>query len=213
MKKTLKLVVFLTLSLLISNSCKKKEEEEEQPHEIAVNEQTKVMPVESRQYITSIEPNTYTFTFNGSDNFINDLTVGNILVDSMSTLAPYGYLRKITAITEDKGNKQIQTELVTLTEAVPKGVIDFHTGNLKRSQVKSMILADGVKLIDNKDGKFDVFNFTYNKVMTDPSNSSRKITLSGETALSLDFFFNFDGDGIGLPALPLMIPLTVSVLK
>ena len=110
MKKILKLAFFFILVLSISNSCKKNEEEEEKPHAIEINEQTKVMPVESRQHITSIDPNTYTFTFNGSDNFINDLTVGNILVDSMSTLAPYGYLRKITAITENKGNKQIQTE-------------------------------------------------------------------------------------------------------
>ena len=194
MKKTLKLFILLSISFAVLQACKKKEEEEEKPHAIEINEQTKVMPESSRQYIKSLDLENYTFVFDGTDEFINGLEVGNIIVDGISDKAPYGYLRKITAITENKGEKQCQTELVTLPEAVPSGSIDFHTGNLKLSDVKTMKLAKGVKLNTNKDPNFTVFDFTFEKIMVDPHDTNRKVTISGQTALELDFFFNFDWD-------------------
>ena len=192
LKELVKLVFILSISLSLFNSCKKKEEKEDEPQKIEINKQTKVMPAASREHIESIDPDTYTFIFSGTDEFINGLKVGNILVDGVSDKAPYGYLRKITVITDNKGSKQCQTELVTLPEAVPSGSIYFNTGNLKISDIKSMTLAEGVKLNTNKDPNFTVFDFTFEKVIVDPDNPDRKVTISGETALELDFFFNFD---------------------
>ena len=192
LKKIVKFVFILSISFLLLNSCKKKKDEEEPRQKIEINEQTKVMPVSSREHIESISPDTYTFVFNGTDDFINGLEVGNILVDGISEKAPYGYLRKITKITENKSNKQFQTELVTLPEAVPSGSIAFSTGSLKISDIKSMTLAKGVKLNMNKDPNFTAFDFTYEKVMVDPDNPERKVSISGKTTLELDFFFNFD---------------------
>ncbi len=194
LEKSVKLLFIFSLSLILINSCKEKDPEDEEPQKpekIEVNEHTKVMPASSKEHIKSINPDTYTFTFDKSDDFINSLEVGDIIVDGVSDKAPYGYLRKIAAITDNNGTKQFQTEFVTLTEAVPTGSIRFNSKDFKKSGLKSVKLADGITLKNNKQG-FNVYDFKFEKVIADPSSSSRKITISGETALNLDFFFDFD---------------------
>ena len=191
MKKLLTILIAITILFLAG--CKKDDKESipepEPTGDIIVAEVTKVIDQQTRNIITYIDTVNYTLTINGSSDIIANLQVGDILVDSASTLAPYGYLRKVTSISNTKdGEVVINTEMASLPEAVTKGSIDFNTGKLTMAHVESYQLADGVTLQNLKNTDFTVFSFDYDKVF---ENENGKITISGHTDLDIEFFFDF----------------------
>lgn len=87
--------------------CKKDIPEQPNPEpdpiaDLIVAENTIVVDEQTRQIITAIDTTNFSFTFNGSSAIIDSLQVGDILVDSTSAQAPYGYLRKVTSISSTK---------------------------------------------------------------------------------------------------------------
>ncbi len=91
MKKTLLLIILAII--LIPTGCKKKEEPKPEPPkpntgEVIVADNTKVMDLTTRQAIASIDTANYTFVFNTETDFVKNLKVGDILVDSTSDKAP-----------------------------------------------------------------------------------------------------------------------------
>ena len=189
--KTLFLFILIT-GMSIMSGCKKDEEiEDPDPIEedIIIAENTRVIDLATRDIISAIDTDEFTFTLNGNTTLTDNLSVGDIMVDSTSTMAPRGYLRKITQITEDGGEKIIHTEQATLTDAIEKGTIEFSTGLLSTKNIESMVLADGVTLQSNKDTEFTVFAFDYEHEF---SSSNGTAMLSGHTDLDIEFFFNYD---------------------
>ncbi|NQU35010.1 MAG: hypothetical protein HQ521_17425 [Bacteroidetes bacterium] len=200
MKKSL--LVLIALAILFSVGCKKESPSDPDPEptptgDVIVAENTRVVDQQTRNIITSIDTANYTLTLNGSSDIVSNLKVGDILVDSASAKAPYGYLRKVTAISNTKdGEVVINTQMTSLPEAVTKGSIDFNTGKLTMAHVESYQLADGVTLQNLKNTDFTVFSFDYDKVF---ENDNGKITISGHTDLDIEFFFDFDWDWEALP--------------
>ena len=184
------------LILLFIVGCRK-DAEETQPDptptgDIIVADETKVVDQQTRLVIKSIDTSNFTIVFNGSSDIINELEVGDILVDSASADAPYGYLRKVKAIdTKKDGETIVTTEMATLTEAVNKGSIDFNTGKLKMSDIEKVELADGVVLQNLKNTDFSVFSIDYEHEF---ENETGSILISGHTELDIEFFFEFDWD-------------------
>jgi photosystem II stability/assembly factor-like uncharacterized protein len=190
---------FLLLALLVSVltlpfACKKKTndpEPEPDTTEIIVADITKPMDLETRAAITAIDTSDYTFTFGGETNLLSGIQVGDILVDSGSNLARYGYLRKVISIETSKGETKVFTTQAGLTEAILQGSIDFNSGKLKTSQIERMELADGVKLKSLKNTDFTVFDMDYDMEF---GSGNDKITVEGSTALDIEVFFKFDWD-------------------
>ncbi len=201
MKKLL--FLSLALAMIFATGCVKEtpqpdpEPTPEPTTEYIVAENTVVVDADARNAITKIDTSNFQFTFDGNSNIIDSLKVGDILVDSASEMAPYGYLRKVKSISSTKdGEAVVVTEAATLVEAVNKGSINFNTGKLSMANVERYELAEGVKLQNLKNTDFTVFSMDYEKVFT---NEYGEVTISGHTDLDIEFFFDFDWDWELLP--------------
>lgn len=194
--KTIKslFILIITFSILtIPFACKKKTDDPDpdpEPQGIIVSDFTKVMDLETRAAILSIDTVDFTFIFSETD-LVANMKVGDILVDSASEFAQYGYLRKVTSIVSSTGETTVYTDPAGLTEAILQGSIDFNSGNLKMSQIDRMILADGVKFNNSRSTDFTVFDMSYDMEFADGDN---KLTIEGSTALDMGVFFKFDWD-------------------
>lgn len=128
--KTLLVISIVFGILVLSFACKKKTSDPEpEPKGVKVSDITKVMDLETRAAIMSIETSDFTFVFSETDVVVN-MAIGDILKDSASEFARYGYLRKITSIDDAKGEIVVYTEPAGLTEAALQGSIDFNSGNI-----------------------------------------------------------------------------------
>ncbi len=190
------LVLLFIGILIIPTACKKDKEEPKpdpnpKPGETVVADVTKIMDASTRQAIASIDTVNYTFVFNGESDLLNKLEVGDILVDSCSDKAPYGYLRRVTKIDGTKSGKTVKTEQAKLTDAVLQGSIDFSANELPlmQNRIRSMKLAPGVTLKHMKNTDFSVFYFDYDMNLGD---GNAKINIAGNSSLDMGLFFKFD---------------------
>lgn len=194
--KTIKPLLILTILfsvLILPFACKKKIDDpdpEPQPEGVIVADETRVMDLVTRAAILSIDTTDFTFKFSETE-LVANLNVGDILVDSASEFAKYGYLRKITSIADTKGETTVYTEPAGLTEAVLQGSIDFSSGILRMDQVDRMVLAEGVSLSNAKGTEFTVFDMDYEMEFADGDD---KLTIQGSTSLAMEVFFKFDWD-------------------
>jgi photosystem II stability/assembly factor-like uncharacterized protein len=195
MKRVILLIVLGIM--LIPTGCKKDDKEEPKPNpepqsgEVVVADVTKIMDASTRQAIASIDTVNYTFVFNNETELVKNLKVGDILVDSCSEKAPYGYLRKITSIEGTKSGKTVKTQQAKLTEAVLQGSIDFTADELPllRNRIRKMKLAPGVTLKQMKNTDFTVFYFDYDMNL---GSDDAKINIKGNSSLDMGLFFKFD---------------------
>ncbi|NOY49371.1 MAG: hypothetical protein GXO88_02205 [Chlorobi bacterium] len=193
------LLILLAIGILISPIACKKKNTQPKPDpdpipdttEIIISENTKVIDLETRNAISKIDTSNFTFTFNGSTDELSALKVGDILVDSGSEIVAYGYLRKVKKIDSSRGETIVETEPAGLTEAILQGSIDFNSGKLKISQVQRMELAKGVKLKTLKNTDFTVFDMDYDMEF---GSGNDKVSVKGNTSLSMEVFFKFKWD-------------------
>ncbi len=191
--KKLSIIIITLYILSIPFACKKKTEEEdvipEPTTEIIIAEQTKVMDQATKNAISTIDTKEFTFTFKGGSELLNNLKVGDFLVDSASELAPYGYLREVIKIEGTKGSKTVHTKQAKLTQAILQGNIHFHSGTLSQDKITKIELAKGVTLKQLKDTDFTVFDFDYEMEF---GSSDHQVLVEGNTSLSMDLFFDFN---------------------
>ncbi len=190
--RNLLLIVFVIGILISPFACKKKNTKPDpdptpDTTTVIVSENTKVMDLETRNAISKID--TTNFTFSSETDITKHFKIGDILVDSGSEMAAYGYLRKVKKIDSSKGETVVETEPAGLTEAILQGSINFNSGKLKTSQIQRMELADGVKLKTLKNTYFTVFDLDYNQEF---GSGKDKITVSGSTQLDIEIFFDFN---------------------
>lgn len=193
MKKLLVAVIILGFISGIQ-SCKKDEDPitpQDQTEEPSDDEfpAPNVMDAETRQAIKELDTTNFTFTFNAETDIIKNLEVGSVLVDSSSSFAPYGYLRKVTAINTSKGETTVTTEQARLVDIADTGSIRFRTGKIPQSKIQKIVLSEGVQWVGQKDPNFSVYEFDYKKTY---SGAYGEFTVEGHTSLDMDFFFDFD---------------------
>ncbi len=187
--KTMKHFSYLLLLIagliLFSTGCKK-DEEEVDPVDFSVPiiaDNTFVIDAQTREKISEIDTTDFTFTLSEHSHLSEDLSIGDIIVDDTSSIAPYGYLRRIKTIDNSKGDVVIETEQAKLTDAIRQGTINFTSGTVSKSDIQRIKLAEGVELSQNK---FTVFDFDYSKTV---QTSTGSLEISGHTSLSMDFYF------------------------
>jgi|GEM_PF-1557951 len=203
MKKVI-LILFAIILLAATQGCKKHTDDPEpgpnpDPSEVIIADNTKVMDLETRAAISQIDTTNFTFTFTGETTLLSQLKTGDILVDSASEFARYGYLRKVTGIQSAKGQTTVTTAPAGLTEAILQGSIDFNSGRLRTDQIDRVELAEGVTLKTSRETDFTVFDMDYDMTF---GSGNDKITVEGNTSLDIEIFFKFDWDYCVLCAPP-----------
>ncbi len=195
MKKLFLLLIIIQLGLGFS-ACKKETDpivDPETPEGESPFEAPNVVDEATRKIISEIDTTNFTFTFTGETDMMKNLKVGSILVDSISDMAPDGYLRKVTAVTSKKGETVVETQQAFITDIAEKGSIRFNSGRVKHSQIKKIVLAEGVQWVGKKDPNFSVFSFDYNKTI---NGDYGEFIMEGHTSLDMEFFFNFDWEWV-----------------
>jgi len=193
--KYLRLLFALLVAMsLVSTSCKKDDDEPipdpfPQGEEFILGDHTKTMAFDARTAITELDTSDFSFSVTSSSSFLNSLAVGDIIVDSTSSMAENGYMRKIISIEENGDNKIIRTEQALLYEAIKQASIRFKTGDLKMSDIRSIELAPGIKLIEASGDRFRAFEFNFEHQF---GTSENGVNISGESYFDLEFFWDFD---------------------
>ena len=196
MKKMKFIHKILSLALLVvfAYSCKKEvaplpPEPEPSGETFILRDEAKVIDLDTRAIISAIDTSNFTFTINGETDLSKNLKVGDVIVDSVSEKAPYGYLRKIKSIDSKKGNLVLETEQASLPEVLSKANISFNSGQLKHSQLEKVVLAPGVQMKSPKNADFTVFELDFNETFT---NDQGEFNIHGHSELSISVFFDYD---------------------
>ena len=200
MKKILLLAIPM---LFLFTMCKKDEIEPKKEDNIElgiiIGDNTKVLKLEDRDAIVSIDITKFDFTAKKSSVFFSSLAVNDIIVDSTSIKTPYGYMRKVTSIEDNGSNLTIHTEQAKLYQAIKQGSFNLRTNKLKNSDIKSIILEPGVSLGKKSDTNFRAFEFDFDTTFGTGDNG---IYVSGNTFLDVGFFWELDWSLLPPPAIP-----------
>lgn len=110
-----------------------------------IPETTKVLTDASTQYLQSVSSDYSIFTFSSSTSELGELNVDDIMVSGPSTVAPYGFLRKVTNVNNSGGRVIITTAFATLEDAVEQGSFSYNN-KVTPSSVTSISLVEGVSI-------------------------------------------------------------------
>lgn len=143
-----------------------------------------------------------TFNFSGSTSQLNSMSIGKIIAGGITPSTPYGFLRKISAISSDK--RTITTQQATLAEAVEKGSLSVRRRltpvGISSSYLNSY-LKKGVSLStpENQNAGFD-FRVNFDKVIFDaddnPLTANDRFNINGYVNVSYEVVLDVD---IGAP--------------
>ena len=106
---------------------------------------TNSLPPETIQTLTSISPDSSTFTFSTMTPALAGVAPGEIMVGRPSAVAPSGFLRRVTSVQMTTGGVTVQTAPATLEHAVQQGAAHVQ-GTLTPAAVRSAEMAYGVTL-------------------------------------------------------------------
>jgi len=142
----------------------------DEPTEPIVPETTKVVEEETIQEIISVSGDQSTIVFKSSTPQLEELASGDIIAMGVTENTPDGLLRKVKNITKgtkDSSEVIVETEFVTLEEAIEQGEFNFDIP-LQIKNIKEPVSGiKGVKLITDKsklkDSSYE-FNYEINLI-------------------------------------------------
>ncbi|PKP58450.1 hypothetical protein CVT91_08555, partial [Candidatus Atribacteria bacterium HGW-Atribacteria-1] len=148
-------------------------EPELEPIETIIPNTTKVVEEETIQEIASVTEDQSTIVFKKSTPQLEELAPGDIIAMGVTENTPEGLLRKVKNITKgakDSSEIIVETEFVTLEEAVEQGEFNFDIP-LQIKNIKEPVSGiEGVKLITDKSKLKDSsheFNYEINLIAYD----------------------------------------------
>lgn len=97
--------------------------------DVVIPDTTKVADEVTRNALSAYDPITGRMVFSPRTPLLNSLNRGDVLVSEPSTVAPYGYLRKVAAINRVNGGFVLETTQAKLNEAIYHGTLNA-TGEL-----------------------------------------------------------------------------------
>lgn len=104
---------------------------------------------DTAQLLSAISSDGITFTFTGSNTTLTSLSVGDVLVLGISTLTPYGALRKITAILATNNQVIVETTDASLAEAMQDADVEMfktlYQGDFNSSSANTRAQIDAKK--------------------------------------------------------------------
>lgn len=177
---------------------------------ILVNPKTKIIDETTRAAILSIDTTLSLRTRGSRVDTVKELTLntykgvpffdtlsdGDLIVDGISSIAPYGLLRKVSTIdsTSIPGMRSVYTTQATLPEAINRAHKKWEKSDVSPTDIAEIILEEGVTVLptsSNTRAEMSLFNFQFDKTFV---NSNGEVTVKGNTALDIGVFLNFDWD-------------------
>ena len=137
-----------------------------------IPETTQVLTSETTQYLSSVSDDGRVFTFTQSTSSLDALARGDVIVGDASANAPYGFLRKVVAVSSVGGQVIVETEAAVLEEAIESGSVHISQA-LAPDQVQTSTELQGVALATSA-GLEDEFYFELKDVVLydDDGNSN-----------------------------------------
>ncbi len=150
---------------------------------------TTVIPPDSSAVIQGYDTAAGVVTMDESSYYAQQIAVGDILIGQDDVDAPNGFLRKVTAKTNQGGSVVVETGPATMMEAFEEMDID-ETYSLSPADVKSVKLYNGATFPRDRYGKtFDVsLNCVLYDLDNDPGTTDDQIRLAGNYAFTADLF-------------------------
>jgi hypothetical protein len=109
---------------------------------------TKVLPSTTTQHLSSVSSDGAVFTFAQTTPALSELLPGQIIVGNSNPAAPYGFLRKVTSVSNSGGQVVVQTSPAAIDEAVQQGEVSI-TQTLSPQSPASATFADGVQFMES----------------------------------------------------------------
>ncbi|MCP5101412.1 MAG: hypothetical protein GY943_38185 [Chloroflexi bacterium] len=174
---------------------------------------SKALNAETMDALISISDDGKTYYFRNDASQLNQINAGDVILSKGSPLAPYGFMRRVAAISTEPDQTIFQTEQAVLTDV-------FHEASVSISQqitpviINETILSEGVSLMET-DG--EVFTFTFDKILfdedgeTDTINDQIKVDGQATIDLSYDFDFEITAFPPSLDQLAFLVDVTESV--
>lgn len=181
----MKHLLFLVLFSIVLLACSKGDKTNPTPDPVNNNEggsQVFVVSSDSiKANLLSVEPNSITFSKSGT--IVGKIKAGSILVSDVSNKARYGFLRKVTTVSENNGNLKCATTQASLTDAIENGSLKF-TKDFTETDIVS-VDSSGKDLLSKRTQK--VHSEGIRKVFAKTING---IDISGE--VNIDANLEFD---------------------
>jgi formylglycine-generating enzyme required for sulfatase activity len=163
-----------------------------------ISPNTEVISSDTNQHLASVSQNGSEFSFSQTPE-LQSLAVGDIMVSGITTAAPNGYLRKVTAITNQDGNVVVSTEPAVLEEAIQDGTA-YISESLSPAQVAQTKALPGVTMMTPESDLQRTFLFNVDDVVlydkdNNLSTTGDQIRANGsiELAMGFEFYVNIQG--------------------
>jgi uncharacterized protein YegL len=91
----------------------------------SIPDTTKVLSASTTQNLTSISADDVFYTFSQTTDELNDVKAGDVIVSSITPLAPYGFLRRVVSVRQESGQVIFETGAAALTDAIQAGTIKY----------------------------------------------------------------------------------------
>lgn len=154
-----------------------------------IPETTNVLTDATAQFLTSISTDG-TFTFNQTTPELANVASGEVIVGGVSTAAPYGFLRTVTAISNAGGQVIVQTAAATLEDAIEQGEVHV-SQTLSPTNAQNRALANGVTLSE-KQGEFFIKLQDVVLYDEDKNQETKNDQVLANGSIKVEITFNFD---------------------
>jgi formylglycine-generating enzyme required for sulfatase activity len=141
----------------------------------------------------SVSEDGTTFTFDQASEELELVEAGDVIVGDASSEAPDGFLRKVSAVSEQDGQVIITTQETTLEETIQDGAI-YETEKLAPENIRSTVLQEGVTMLSNPEEANALFEYSLDKVLYDydgnPDTTNDQIVAKGVVSFETYFDIN-----------------------
>ena len=167
--------------------------------EAIIPETTEIIDEETEQVVTSVSEDQTTVVLSQSTPQTDLIDPGDIMVMGVTDQTPYGFLRRVTNVTRGLTKESqivIDTEFVTLEEAVQEGSWQYHHSLKPEDIEKGYVYPKGIQPIQSKASTSLDFEYTISEILydhdKDPETIDDNITATGY--LGFNYEVIFDGE-------------------
>ena len=160
-----------------------------------ISDTTEVLTDGTTEHLVSVSENGDVFTFDQTTTELGELNPGDVMVGDVSTVAPNGFLRKVTNVTSSGGQVVVTTEVATLEDAIEQGAVHV-SKRLTPADIQSTIMSPGVSLVRSNSAELeDSFFFELNDVVLydedgNPGTTDDQLKANGSLEFAPDFGFD-----------------------
>ncbi len=156
---------------------------------------TKVLPPSTTQYLTNISEDGTTFTFSQSTPDLQAISLGDIIVSDVTTAAPYGFLRKVSLVSDSGGQVILTTTGAVIEEAIQQGEASLMAtltplDVISGTQIAGVILESSSVPMGEQGFYFTLEDVVLYDDDGNPDTTNDQITADGSIYLEPGFYFD-----------------------